>query len=446
MAVQLTETAINKALREARDTGSRRDLSDAGQQGLRLRVTPPPATALAAATGRKDAPVGKASWVLACRDPQGRMRRFPLGGWPALSITDARKKARTTREKVREGADPIAEARKLRAIGRDAKAGIGTLGALLDLYGGPVTKKGGAEDAAPKARVIGPGRELKTWPETRRKVEIVFAGLLKRPLATLTATDLQMAADAYASKTSASAAVRYVRPILKWAAQRSYVARDVALVDPPATVKRRDRVLGRDELAAILPALSAPDANTYNRALRFMLLTLCRRDEAASARWADVDLEAGEWRLSETKNGKPHRLPLSRQAVALLQDIGPRQPADLIFPARGGDKLLNWDRATKVVMEATRTAGWTRHDLRRTGATMLGEMGVEPHIIEAALNHTSIHSQLAATYNRSRYFPAVKEALQLLADSLDGIAAGGAAITNLAAERSKRAAGQTATG
>ena len=426
MAVRLTETAITKALREAKDGGRRRDLADAGQEGLRLRVTP----------------AGAASWVLACRDPQGGMRRFPLGAWPALTITEARQKARSTREKVRAGADPIADARKLRAIGRDAKAGIGTLPALLDMYGGPLPNKKSEAEASP-VRVIGPGGDLKSWPETRRRVEGVFASLLRRPLATLTAGDLQMVADAHPSKASASAAVRYVRPILKWAAQRGYVTRDVAQVDPPAAVKRRDRVLARDELAALLPALSAAEANTYAKALRFMLLTLCRRDEAGSATWGDVDLEAGEWRIADTKNGQPHRVPLSRQAVDLLRGIGAGKPGALIFAARGGEKLANWDRTTKAVMEATGTAGWTRHDLRRTGATMLGEIGVEPHVIEAALNHTSIHSQLAATYNRARYFAAVKGALQLLADRLDGIEAGGATVHSLSAKRTKRAVGQS---
>jgi integrase len=426
MPIRLTETAINRALREAAVSGQRRDLADAGQDGLRLRVTPK----------------GAASWVLACRDPQGAMRRFPLGGWPALAVSEARQKARAMREKVRSGADPIAEAKRLRAISRDAKAGIGTLPALLDLYGGPMPSKGmeaEGEAVKPTVRVIGPGKDLKSWPEVRRRVEGVFASLLRRPLATLKAADFQMVADAHPSATSASAAVRYVRPILKWAAQRGYVARDVALVDPPAAVKRRDRVLSADELGAILPALSAPDANTYVRALLFMLLTLCRRDEAGSARWRDVDLDAGEWRIPETKNGTPHRLPLSRQAVDLLHGMKAGDPATLIFPARGGAKLANWDRETKTIMEATGTSGWTRHDLRRTGATMLGEMGVEPHVIEAALNHAAIHSQLASTYNRARYFPAVKDALQLLADRLDGIAAGGAEVRNLDAVRAAKA-------
>jgi hypothetical protein len=59
---------------------------------------------------------------------------------------------------------------------------------------------------------------------------------------------------------------------------------------------------------------------------------------------------------------------------------------------------------------------------------MLGDMGEMPDVIEAALNHVSIRSTLAATYNRSRYRPAVAAALQRLADALDGIEAGGAAV------------------
>src|ERR1700679_2199710 len=76
---------------------------------------------------------------------------------------------------------------------------------------------------------------------------------------------------------------------------------------------------------------------------------------------------------------------------------------------------------------------WHRHDLRRTGATLLGEMGELPDIIEAALNHVSIRSPLAATYIRSRYRPQVAAALQRLADALDGIEAGAAQVVQLRA-------------
>jgi hypothetical protein len=191
MPLRLTETAIAKAAREATDRRVRRDLADAVCVGLRLRLTP----------------VGGKSWVLACRDRHGRMRRFPLGAYPAMGISEARNAARSTHARVRqEGADPIAERRRDRAVGQAAKEGIGTLSALLTIYGDQR------------------GRELRRWESSKRMVEVVFKPLLKQPLVSLTAADLQMQADSYSAKQSAASAVRYVRPILKWGAVRRYVA------------------------------------------------------------------------------------------------------------------------------------------------------------------------------------------------------------------------------
>jgi integrase len=155
-----------------------------------------------------------------------------------------------------------------------------------------------------------------------------------------------------------------------------------------------------------------------------------------------VDFEAATLTLPETKNGKSHIVPLSRQAVAMLTAIKPKnaKPADLVFQARGGGRLANWGKAGDSIQTKSKTAGWTRHDLRRTAATLMGEAGELPHVIEAALNHTSIHSQLAGVYNQARYRPEVAAALQRLADHLDGIAAGSAEVVNLASRRGRKAA------
>ncbi len=397
MQVQLTETAISKAAKQAAASGARVEVIDAAQEGLRLRVSPN----------------GGRAWYLCCRDHMRRMRRYPLGKHPAVGISAAREAARALRLEVGKGADPVAVRRRNAAITKDAREGVGTLAALLDLYG--------------KQQ----GKHLKTWDECRRRIESVFAKHLKRPLPVLLATDLQLTADGWPAQHSAAAGVRYLRPVLKWAVQRRYVPADLAAITPPATVGRRDRVLSREELAALLPALTA-DNRPYAAALRFMLLTLARREEACSATWRDIDFSAETWTISETKNGQPHVVPLSRQAVALLRSRLPAEgkpdPAGLIFATGTGKALANWDRETKTIMEATATEGWHRHDLRRTGATMLGEMGELPDIIEAALNHTAIRSTLAATYNRSRYRPQVAAALQRLADALAGIEAGAGAV------------------
>ena len=470
MPVQLTETGINRAIREVAD-GTRRDLADATCPGLRLRLTP----------------AGRASWVLACRDRLGRMRRFPLGAYPDMGISEAR--ALHTRVK-REGADPVDDRRRDLAIGAAAKAGLGTLAAVLDIYGALQ------------------GKTLKSWPHSRKRVELVFKSLLPRAMTDLTAADLQMAADAYPAAQSAAFAVRTIRPALKWAAHRGHLSATFANLHSPAPVRRRRRVLNRDELAALLPILRAgteahaaarrfaaitghaevlglhwrqidfstgtlihrtkpagiasvhtmalpgaaidlllglpigapgaavfPHAKAHPAVLRFIMLTLVRREEAAGARWREIDLTNGTWTVpgERTKNAESHTVPLSRQAIALLRTLGPGSTDELVFRTFTGSPIGNWDRETKALQEATGTKGWTRHDLRRTGATMLGEMGELPDIIEAALNHVSIRSPLAATYNRSRYRPQVAAALQRLADALDGIEAGAAKVVPLCA-------------
>jgi integrase len=337
-----------------------------------------------------------------------------------MGIAKAREAGKTLRVKVRQdGADPVADRRRERAAGRDANAGIGTLSALLGLY----------ETQAAKPQ--------KRWPDCRRRIESVFAAHLNRPLATLKAPELQFTADTWRSPQSAAAAVRYLRPILRWAIHRQYVATDAVGIVPPTTVRRRDRVLTRAELAKLLPVLRLSN-RPYAACMRFLLLTLTRREEAAAARWRDIDLTVRTWTISDTKNGQPHVVPLPRQALDLLLDRLPVEadgnriidPDALVFSTRTGGRLQKWDSETKALQKDSDTSGWTRHDLRRTGATMLGEMGVLPDIIEAALNHVAIHSPLAATYNRSRYRPQVAAALQRLADALDGIEDGAEVIVS----------------
>jgi integrase len=380
----ITDSAISKASRLAKETKARIELTDCDQEGLRLRANPG----------------GGKTWYLACRDANGKYRLFLLGAYPGLTISDAREAARGMRERVRQGDDPTAEKRRAKALGMAGE--VSTLHELLDAYG--------ASGDAPRS-----------WPASEARIRKVFSKLLKQPLKKLTAADIQIAADIWKSKVSASFVLRSIRPALRWGAKRNYVRQDVSDISA-SSVPVRERVLSKDELKSILRSLDK-SGSMYAKVTRFIMWTVSRRGEAETARWRDVDLDTGIWTIPRTKNGKAHVLKLPRQALEFLKSHqGKKVKEDeLVFPNENGNKLTSWDVFAKSIKKNSKTAGWHRHDLRRTGATILGELGVDPHIIESALNHAVIHSSLSNVYNKSRYSVGVADALQQLADFYDSI-------------------------
>jgi integrase len=112
---------------------------------------------------------------------------------------------------------------------------------------------------------------------------------------------------------------------------------------------------------------------------------------------------------------------LPGQALELLREIEYREPASLIFRGERGARLQNWDRWTKSIASVSSVAGWDRHTLRRTTATMVGQLGAPPHVISALLGHRNIGGHLTAGYSKARYTEEVAHFLQLVADRLYAI-------------------------
>jgi integrase len=191
-------------------------------------------------------------------------------------------------------------------------------------------------------------------------------------------------------------------------------------------------------MAAILPKLDK--AGSYGRVFRWLFWTGCRLNEACGMRWRDVNLETGLWTMAHTKqdregtNRPRHVVPLPGPAIKLLRTLlpvdDPGQTIDpdadaLVFTSTRGGALVNWDRATKALHEASKTGGWHRHDIRRSVASLMGDLGIAPHVIEVALGHAlrsssdgSTLGKTATIYNRSRYQPEHAVALAKLADEL----------------------------
>ena len=177
-----------------------------------------------------------------------------------------------------------------------------------------------------------------------------------------------------------------------------------------------------------------------------MLLTGSRRDEARNATWDQFNLEERVWtipgeirkdtRAQSKRRLKPKeamKIPLSRQAIALLEqvweaELSRRQlvgintqiaPSDLVFFGQKGGKLDNWDRWLKSKHMQSKVKDWSAHALRRTTATLAGDLGAPPHVVSVILGHSNLGGQLIAGYNKSRYESDHAKALQDVADLID---------------------------
>jgi integrase len=186
-------------------------------------------------------------------------------------------------------------------------------------------------------------------------------------------------------------------------------------LEQPSRPKQRERVLTADELRALWPHLSG----AHGIVIKWLLWTGCRREEAVGMRWAEI--EGGSWTIpaERSKNGRQRTIPLPRQALDALNALSRGQPNALVFPSKRGGLLSNWDRETKRLQAISGTANWHRHDLRRTVATMVGDLGFAPHVPRVVLGHAHIAEGATAVYARSRYQREHLEALQAVADELE---------------------------
>ncbi|WP_311274802.1 tyrosine-type recombinase/integrase [Methylobacterium sp. WCS2018Hpa-22] len=191
-------------------------------------------------------------------------------------------------------------------------------------------------------------------------------------------------------------------------------------VPKPAPEERRARILTEDEIKAVLGACRDDD---FGRIVRLLLLTGQRRDEVAGMAWAEIDLVGAVWKLpaERVKNGLPHDVPLSGAALGLLTKAPRLEGRTLVF-GQGEGGFQGFSRAKAAHDKRSGVTGWRLHDLRRTAATGMNEIGVLPHVVEAVLNHISGHrAGVAGIYNRAIYATEKRIALDMWAAHLSAI-------------------------
>ena len=197
----------------------------------------------------------------------------------------------------------------------------------------------------------------------------------------------------------------------------------------------RERTLTPAELKELWSALDDEPNAQFADILRLLILTGQRREEIGGLRWSEIDRGMIVLPPERTKNSRQHEVPLSTQARAIIERQPKRKGRDFIF---GIGKLgfSGWSDCKARLDQALLTArrkhnrkakampDFRLHDLRRTAATGMAELGVLPHVIEQTLNHVSgAKAGVAGVYNRSKMTDAVREGLRRWADHIEKIIA-----------------------
>jgi integrase len=359
---------------------------------------------------------GKRTWVIQYR-LGSQQRRMRIGSAEKLGAAQAREAARKILAKVELGHDPAAEK-------RDAREGAKhTLRAVAKEY--LTAKKSELRNRTylEHARYLGVDPNDARKP--RRELTRYWAPLHSRPVATITRKDVAGQVTRISKDSGATAAAR-ARTVLSsmyaWAVGAGVVeVNPVVGTNVPPEPPPRDRVLSDMELAAVWSA--APDT-AYGTIVKMLILTACRREEIGGLRECEIDRDGRMIRLPKerTKNHCAHDIPLSDFAWSILEPALSDQ--ECLFGRDGAAGFKGWPRAKDALVLAG-AAPFRLHDLRRTVATRMADLGVLPHIIEAVLNHQGGHKRgVAGIYNKSRYQDGVRAALLLWSSHVQSLVEG----------------------
>ena len=405
----MTDQLTDRQLRAAK---SGAELSDSAVKGLRLRV----------------ANNGLKTFFYRYRSlDSNALRRVSIGHFGRnegqISLEQARKECLHLREIRRSGVDPQAYRRQLLteahaervAAAAEEEATSYTVGRLCQDY----------------LRAKSPHWRPAMERETGRLVE---AHILSRwrdiPVTDLRRAEISDALDAIAAKTpiQSNRFLWLIKSVLDFGVEKERLG-----ANPAAGLKRRtkekprERVLDDKEIKKLITWLGNTEDLTpeIRQLTHFLLLTGCRLGEACGARVEEFDIEASRWTIPEARNKskREHAVILSRQA---LDTVRTRiADSEYLWPARYGNGHFRVDSASGAIRKGQASLTikpWTAHDLRRTLATGMGNLGITSDVIGRVLNHSK-RDVTGRVYDRATRDTQAKEAWQQWADHLDALTA-----------------------
>jgi integrase len=361
---------------------------------------------------------GKRTWLVQYRVGK-QQRRVTLGTVQLIDADKARKLAKDALAKVQLGGDP--QAAKIEQKAKAAET-FGVFAARFLERQKARLKPRSLEQVATHL--------TKHWSPLN---VVSIHSIAKRDVASLLGKIASERGDFAANRARTS-----LSGFFAWAIGEGIVdANPVAGTNKSADENKRERVLTDAELADVWNACRSDD---FGRIVRLLILTGVRRDEAGGMVKGEVDLAARKLSVGaeRTKNRRPHDVPLSDLALDILGAAIGRE-GNAVFGDGGADRgFSGWSKA-KLTLDARIAAArkadgrepiepWILHDLRRSAATRMADLGVLPHVVEALLNHVSGHKAgVAGVYNRAVYWNEKRQALDLWAAHVEALVAGAAA-------------------
>jgi integrase len=362
--------------------------ADLGGFGLRLRA-------------------GGAARYVVQYDVGGKSRRVTLGTTTLLDVSVARAKAKDLLASVRLGGDPAAEKRAARAHAAE------TFGAMLPRY----LDKQRSE------------RRPRSFLELERHLVKYARPLHPRAVTSIDRRALSSLIASIEEKNGPSAAIcahGSLSGYFNWLAREGVIEQNpVAFTNKPEARPARDRLITDAELRVIWTAL---DDSDYGDIIKLLTYTSARRNEIGNLRWDEIDLDAALIKIPATrmKNNRPHLIPLSEPALAILKRR-PKNGREFVFGAAASRGFQGWSRRRSDLDAniAGKRPTWTLHDLRRLASTTMHyKLGIAPHIIESVLAHAGHQSGIAGVYNVASYAAEKRRALERWADYVDAVVSG----------------------
>ena len=351
----------------------------------------------------------------------GKEKLLSLGTYPEVSLADARERRDDARKLLAQNppVDPsdIKKAQKQSLYGKHENTFEAVAREWAESY---FTNK----STSHKERTL-------------RRLEIyIFPWLGNKPIADITAPDLLQVVKRPQNQSkleTAHRALQAVGQVFRYAVQNGKVIRDIT-ADlkgslPSHTVKHMASFTEPKQVAELLRAIDAFQGTfTVECALRLAPLVFTRPSELRRAKWADIDLDAGEWRYLVTKTKTDHIVPLSTQAIDILKQLNPVSGhGEFVFQG-GHDPRKPMSEA--AINAALKRMGYdtktqiTGHGFRAMARTILHErLNIDPAIIEHQLAH-KVPDALGKAYNRTKFLEQRKAMMQQWADYLDELKAG----------------------